>query len=110
MANGDNSADPMRRHAETLANSVRERAALVAEVGERTARIVTEAIENYARQTESVMAFCEQTAEQCKAAAAQLEPLAGRPAPIDTDKMEREIREAPVTMARMPMPSRGAPR
>jgi hypothetical protein len=106
MANGDNSAEVMIQRGEALAQSIRDRAALMQEIGERTSRIVTEAVAQYARHTESFIAFCASTAEQSQAATAQLEPLAGRPQ-IDTEKMERELREVPPRMpGRMP----GSPR
>lgn len=106
----DLSADPMRRHVEQVAKSIRERTALMTEIGERTARIITEAVENYARQTETLMDFCQQTIDQCRSAAAQLEPLAGRPAQIDVDKMERELNAPAPIGRRQPMPSMPEPR
>ena len=116
MANGETpvpNADALRQQADALVQAILDRAAVVTEVGENSARMVRQAIENYARHTEAFVHFCRQTTEQAVAATSQLEPLTGRPTtPIDTDKMEREIREAPpqsaAQMPRMPrMP--GAP-
>lgn len=104
----DNSAEVMIQRGEALAQSILDRAALMTEIGERTSRIVREAVGSYARHTESFIAFCASTIEQSQAATAQLEPLAGRPS-IDVDKMEREI-GAP-TAPRMPrMPGSPEPR
>jgi len=104
----DNSADTVRQQGKATAQAILDRAAMMNDMSERTARIIVEATESYARHIESFVAFCAQTEEQSRAITAQLEPFTGRPAPIDTDKMEREISQAPV--ARIPGRMPGAPR
>lgn len=102
------SSETMIRRGDDLAQSIRDRGALMTEIAERTARIVTEAVGNYARHTESFIAFCASTIEQSQAATAQLEPLAGRPSQIDVDRMEREM-NAPAPAPRMPPRMPGSP-
>ena len=103
--NGADTAEPMRQAAEILRQRIKERAQLVTDAGDRAGRIIVETIENYARQTEAAMAFCEDAVQQCLDASAQLEPLAGRQQPaIDMDAMERETSAPPAP--RMP----GTPR
>ena len=107
----DNSADAVRQQGKATAQAILDRAAMMNDMSERTARIIIEATESHARHIESFVAFCQQAEEQSRAMTAQLEPLAGSP-PIDTEKMEREISASPPGMPRMPMPGRmpGAPR
>lgn len=98
-------ANALREHATRLAQEVINQAKTVDEVGERTARIIVEAVETYARKTEEVLALCEHNAAQVRALTAQLEPLAGR---INVDAIEREINAPPSLprVGRMPEPRR----
>lgn len=112
MAN--NSADAVRQQGEATAKAILDRASVTLDMAERTARLIQEATESYARHIESFVNFCEQAEQQSRTITAQLEPLAARPNPIDTEKMEREMREppgGPPQMPRMPrMPGSPEPR
>lgn len=90
--------DSMRAHAEMLAQSIRKRADLVRQVGYETADLVVAAIERYAEQTESVLDFCEQTARQCEAATALLEPrqrstITAPPASANLEALANDIQQ-----------------
>lgn len=91
----DNSADAVRQQGKATAQAILDRAAVMNDMSERTARIIVEATESHARHIESFVSFCEQVEEQSRVITAQLEPLAGRPAQIDVDKIEREISAPP---------------
>ncbi len=88
----DNPPNALRERAAELAQEVIRQTKTVDEVGERTARIIMDAVETYARKTEDVIALCEHSAAQIKALTAQLEPLAGR---INVEAIERELSAPP---------------
>jgi hypothetical protein len=76
--NGDGdrySADAIRQQAKSLADSLRERAKAgmeeakrMTEASEKIAGVIVQTVDEYASQSERLMAYCAETAEACRSA------------------------------------------
>lgn len=80
------SADAIRKQALDLAASLRERAKAgleearrMTEAGEQIAGTIVEAVDEYAAQSERLMAYCAETADACRAAGGSVSEMVVAP-------------------------------